>query len=58
MLRDRAHDCLLRARALADRADPADPDTRQFVKQSDTEAICARVLLELAEVEDEDGCGR
>ena len=52
LLRQRANDAELRARALADQADAGDPDARQA---SDAEAVAARVLLELAGVEDELG---
>lgn len=56
LLRRHAHECVLRARSLADRVDPADPATRGYVKESDVEVICARVLLELAQVEEEEDC--
>lgn len=49
LIRRHAHECELRARALADQAS-LDPDAAQA---SDVEAITARVLLELAEVEEE-----
>ncbi len=50
LYRQHAHDAELRARALADQAEAGDVEARQA---ADAEAIAARVLSEIARVEEE-----
>lgn len=55
LIRQRAHEAELRARALADQAEAAGIRQEQDAvwQASDAEALAARVLLELARVEEE-----